>query len=87
MGVKHMASGAVVASSSRFDDVPHAEMSIAHPDLVHDLNNDVGVAIGVLDAIGDSAELSADLRRLAKGGLQRLLHAQETLRTLRVLAM
>jgi hypothetical protein len=86
MGGKHMASGAVVASS-RLDDAPHPGMSIAHPDLIHDLNNDVGVAIGVLDAISDSAELSADLRRLAEGGLQRLLHAQEMLRALRGLAM
>ena len=55
----------------------------AYRDLLHDFNNDVGVAIGVLDAMGDSAEISPALRRLVEAGLQRLLHARETLRTLR----
>jgi len=51
-------------------------------DLVHDLNNDLGTAIGVLDTIAVSVEVSAGLRRLADAGLQRLLHAQSIVQSL-----
>jgi hypothetical protein len=51
-------------------------------DLVHDVNNDLGVAIGVLDTVVDSLELSVGLRRLAEAGLQRLLHAQAIVQSL-----
>jgi hypothetical protein len=51
-------------------------------DLVHDVNNDLGVAIGVLDTLADSVELSARYRHLAETGLQRLIHAQAIVRGL-----
>jgi len=51
-------------------------------DLIHDVNNDLGIAIGVLDTIVESAELSVGLRRLAEAGLERLSHAQTIVRSL-----
>lgn len=62
-------------------DSPHAP-SPALRDLVHDVNNDLGVAIGVLDTMADSVELSVGLRRMAEAGLQRLIHAQAIVRGL-----
>lgn len=80
MGSRHAGGPSAIPLS--YDHESGNLSGVAYRDLLHDFNNDVGVAIGVLDAIADSNELSPALRRLAEAGIQRLIHARETLRTL-----